>query len=104
MSKSNEDYYRRCSPYCIRHLPEDGTWVALNRAYLPLNRTRTDVGGYLSDEEYKNLLYEPSSWRVTPKTNSKEDIFLNKDFSAPWLTQKAEKVYIKKREDLDIKF
>lgn len=107
MKKSIKDYYYRCNPYCFKKMG-DGRYLGLNRDYLPIYRSRDDVGGRLNDSDY-GILLESSNFELgitltsieinLLKHRGGEDMFwLYKDDCAPWNGEKYQAVYDKKKE------
>ena len=107
MKKMEKEYYFRCNPYCFKKM-SDGRYLGLNREYLPIDRSRNDIGGRLSQSAYDNLL-EVSHKELglildlndikLLKYSGDENIFwLYKDGCAPWDGVKYKTAYDKKKE------
>lgn len=105
MDKLTRDFYSRCSSYCFKKM-SDGRYLALNRKYLPLDRSRADVGGYLEQEDYDKLLetsHEELGITLTTREISllkhrgdDNMFFLYDDGCSPWNGKKHENAYDKK--------
>lgn len=107
MNKLTKDYYFRSCVYCFKKMP-DGRYLPLNRDYLPLDRTRGEVGGRLDDSSY-DMLLENAHKEIGVKlslrdiklircTGNEEKFWLFTDESAPWRGVKHMASYEKKRE------
>jgi hypothetical protein len=105
MEKILIDYYFRCAPYCFKKMG-DGRYLGLNREYLPIDRSRDDVGGYLDSSAYDNLL-ENAHKELGIVLNAKEimlikhagdenEFWLYGDGCAPWDSKKYQASYDKK--------
>ena len=105
--KTNKDYYSRCNPYCFKKMA-DGRYLGLNRDYLPIDRTRNDVGGYLEELTYKELLENDhkekgivltiKDIKLLKHSGDKDMFWLYRDECAPWKNKKYEADYDKKIE------
>ncbi|MFA4975792.1 MAG: hypothetical protein WC839_03450 [Candidatus Paceibacterota bacterium] len=105
MKKIEKDYYRRCSPYCFIKMP-NGRYLGLNRDHLPLDRSRNDVGGWLDDSTYKNLLENANKEigivlgindiKLLKHTGDENKFWLYGDKCAPWDGKKYQIAYDKK--------
>jgi len=107
MKKIVKDYYYRCNPYCFKKM-SDGRYLGLNREYLPIDRSRDDVGGRLNDSDYEALLESANDQLGITLTENDiellkhsgdEDMFwLYKDGCAPWDGEKYQTSYDKKKQ------
>jgi hypothetical protein len=109
MRKQLKDYYVRCAPYCFKKM-SDGRYLGLNREYLPLDRSREDVGGRIDSFAYDNLLekaHEEIGVAISAQdiesikhSGDKNMFWLYKDGSAPWSGNKYQISYDKKIQQL----
>ncbi|MDP1706940.1 MAG: hypothetical protein Q8L30_00015 [bacterium] len=106
MKKIDKEYYFRCSPYCFKKMP-DGHYLALNREYLPVDRSRDDVGGRLDSSAYDNLLgnahkkigivLSKNDIRLLKHSGDDNMFWLYRDECAPWDSEKYKTAYDKKK-------
>ena len=107
MQKTVKDSYFRCNPYCFKKM-NDGRYLGLNRDYLPIDRSRDDVGGHLSDPDYDLLLetahgelgitLSASDIKLLKHSGDEDMFWLYKDGCAPWDGEKWRAAYDEKRE------
>lgn len=109
MKQIDKEYYTRCAPYCFKKM-SDGRYLGLNREYLPLDRSRDDVGGYLDPLAYDNLLenshkeigvrFSMQDIKLIKYSGDAEMFWLYRDESAPWNGLKYKTSYDKKTQML----
>ena len=107
MKKIEKEYYYRCSPYCFKKMA-DGRYLGLNREYLPIDRSRDDVGGRLDPSAYDKLLEDAhrelgivlsaNDIKLLRYSGDESMFWLYKDGCAPWDGKEYQAAYDKKRE------